>query len=233
MELEEVLAAAERGPAELLSLLNQREGEITPELAASAEDLAREGKSSEDEKKAFVGALAASRLYLWLGDRPKALEWLIVFNDILYVARNTTENYLSVRTSMLDAIEKAHEIGSAEMAFQAAVLAAEAGFHAGEGAGESDEWRLGVFADIASARGLVPAAPPDVWFQRLVYLIAVAGSEAMTSTTSEDGGSLTQSLRALASWVEAEVPVGFEFDLDSKVNAQIAAQLTELTTRFA
>ncbi len=233
MELEEVLAALERGPAELVQLLNQREGEITPELATSAGAFAEEGLLNRDGEKALLGARAATDLHLWLGDRPNALKWLITVNEVLYVGLDTSENYLSVRRAMLDAIEKADEIGSAELAFKAAVLAAEAGFHAGEGTGEPDEWRRTVLADVAVARGRAPADPDEVWYPRLVYLIAVVGAEAMTAAAIEDDEQLKRSLRELASWVEARVPVDFVFDPDAKINAQIAGQLTALTADFA
>lgn len=233
MKFEEVLAAAENGPVELSSLLDRREAEITPELAAAADELSREGKLNSDGDKAFIGSAIARDLYLRLGDETNALRALITANEVFYVSRNTTEDYLKVHGTMIDAVRQADEIGSSELAFHAAVLATEAGFHAGEGAGQSDEWRLAVLASIATARGVAPTDPTDGWYQRLIYMIAVAGSEAMMSISAEEGGQLTQALRELASWVDESVPDDFEFDLDAKVNAQIAGQLTALSTRFA
>src|SRR5260221_1549060 len=181
----------------------------------------------------LIGGLVASELHLRLGDRTKSLKWLNDFNGIIYAAGDSTENYLSVRSSMLDAIKQANEVGSAELAFHAAVIAAESGFHASEGAANPDEWRRIGLADIASASRMAPTDQSDTWYQRLVYLIAVAGSEAMTSSAIEDDERVTRSVRALAGWIEERVPIDFEFDFDSKVNSQIAAQLTELPARFA
>ncbi len=90
MELEEVLAAAARGPAELSRLLDSRQDEITPPLVAAAEECAREGMSSGDGEMVLLGALVASDLHLRLGDRTKSLKWLIDFNGILYAAGDST-----------------------------------------------------------------------------------------------------------------------------------------------
>src|SRR5215213_9539540 len=170
MTVDELLQAGAEG--RLSDLLAERGHEVTPELAEEVRNVFRQATSSGDGNLAFLAAGVAAQVYLTLGDRYNALLNQIDFQQLAFMGANTADEYADVRDGSSQLLAMASEIGAQDLAFRAAVLAADSSFFAiGQAAGERGTLILQTLRDVLEACAVADVSQA-VWFERLVSLLA-------------------------------------------------------------
>jgi hypothetical protein len=211
--LEQLLDLALRDPQAYAALRDSRIDEITPQLASETRQRFKDASREQRPGDAAAAAFVASGLYLVLGQRHESLQNYYDFQQIRYMAANTEEQYRGVREDLLGIVPMAEEIGSLDLAFKAATLAADCSYWASQLPDVSafkERWLRQTLGDLVVAASYGPNAPSGGESERFVSLLA-AFTEAFTTAVPAPDGAAEQQLRELARSIEGFVPIEFEY----------------------
>jgi len=232
MTVDELLQAGAEG--RLSDLLAERGHEVTPELAEEVRNVFRQATGSGDGNLAFLAAGVAAQVYLTLGDRYNALLNQIDFQQLAFMAANTLEEYSNVREGSAQLRTMASGTGAQDLAFRAAVLAADSSFFAIDAApaAERDSLIVQTLRDVLEACAVADESQ-SVWFERLVSLLAASANAAMSVLMSDDEErEAKELLKKLAAEADRLVPVEFAYAGDPEKTSNTAAVLATLSDEY-
>jgi hypothetical protein len=231
-QVKELLKAAAGGPSGLDAFL--RDHRLTPELVRGVGNvLAGFLKERRLDQAEFVTGLVA-HLWLRLGDRPQGLAWHIDNLQMRFLRAATAESYAEIRKDALGALSKAGETQSSELAFRAAVLAADASYFRHKSRGIRVGFELSILlGDLATAVRCARGASGSEWFPRFVSVFgAVVNTGLSQQPLDPERAQAEQLLRQLAAAAEELIPVSFTFPGEPKKTAQLADLLTRLADQY-
>jgi hypothetical protein len=214
---------------------------LTPELAGEARAAFVQAAAAGEPDVALAAVIAASMMWLRLGDRQQAAVNYVDWQQLEYMRADTPAEYATAREGLQRAVAMADELGDRDQAFKAGGIAADCSFWASEAAtapGEKDEWLLHAMRDLLALQPSVDIAlQPSVDserradYERFVSLLAAVATRAMSTFWSQPTRTeATDLLRQLAHLADATVPVDFSYQLagDPSKTAATARVLARL-----
>jgi len=234
--LKELLEVAARGPAALETALDADASRLTPQLGEEARQRFRQAIDAKDVGAALAAVIVASRIFHRLGDRPNELRNQLDFWQLQFMRAGRVEEYARVREASRHLAELADKIPAPELAFEAAVLAADSAYFAGEAVGGPDSvaWLITALDDLVVACGRVSGVEKDGGvFLKFVSLLASTVDKAMGRVLlDEDREKVDALLRKIAAVVDDIIPPDFRWPSDPTKTSAVAAALTRLADGY-
>lgn len=194
--------------------LQQNEDVVTGRMG-ELERLYKESISRGDLNLARWGAYLCAFAHLSRNERYEALETFIDYHQVRFMLAETVEAYEEVRTSGIELSSKAELRQANDLAFRAAVLAADSAFFAAQVETDRDarrQWQLNSVEDLVLANRFAAHYTSEVWFARYVSLLSHTASQVASRFYGDEAEEKIKGhLKDITSTVERIVPVGFQF----------------------
>lgn len=232
-ELMKAFSAHDNGA---LKMIEQRKRELTDTVARDLRARFTQALSAQDPRTAFAASMLASGVYLQIGNRREALRALFDNIQIRFMMADNASAYEAVRKAALDCTSKAHDIDARDLAFFAALTAADCSYFASEASQQTSSagrrWLKTCLDDLEIAAPLVSGDAEKTWLPKLASLMAQATRDAQSLLWSDEKDTVDAQLRRLAAATEQAVPVALQFPGDVQRTRTIGQALAELSYRY-
>lgn len=195
--------------------LEQHADVLTSERLEDVEQLYKDAIMSGAPNLARGGAYLCTLAHLARDERYESLEAFIDYHSVGFMLAETVKEYAGVRASAIDLCSKAESIEASNLAFRAAVLAADSGHFAVKVEADREarvKLQLSTVEDLALASRLAVHHTNDLWFQRFVSLLVSTADQVESEFHLADADEkFKRHLKEITGSVERNVPVDFEF----------------------
>ena len=231
--LDELLQSAAAGVEALGARLDALGNALTPALAKEASEAYKRAIENQQNHTALGGTMVASMLHLKLGNWNEALAGHFDMQQILFVQAESLDDYQSVHEGVRGIFAKALQIGDAERAYEAVVLAADAAYFASEAAGadlaQKEKWLGTALVDLVSAFNANPAQQVSQGTGTKLVSVLCAVADALRASGLDSNPKLAALLSMAASRARASVPPNFGFPGNAQKTAWMQRTLASLS----
>ncbi len=219
-----------------LKLIQQRKIELTVDVANELRARFDRALDTRDGDTAFAASMLASVVYLQVGKKREGLKSLFDNVQVRFMVANDASAYQTARTAALDCMKKAQQIDANDIAFSAALTAADCAYFASEASGQStnDGRRLmrSCLDDLEKSATFAPGNEGSAWIAKLGSLTAQATTDAQSLLWLGDEAAVDAQLRRLAAAAEKSIPIEFRFPDDPVKSKNIGQALAELSYKY-
>ena len=235
---DELLESFRKGSDQAFNLIEQRKNQLTPALAEDLRARFSRTVAAGDGTTAFATSMLASVVYLRLGMRHEALQCFLDNIQIRFMAANDANAYGKVRTEALDCMAKATGISAPDIAFRAAVTAADCAYFAFEASSQNNAdargWMRHCLDDLETALSLASSDGGAGFLMKLASLLAQATIDVQSLIWFDTGmqAAIDAQLRRLATAAEQKIPVEFDCSGDPVKSRNVGQALAELSYKY-
>lgn len=224
------------GDGAALQLLQRRKSDLTVDVADELRARFKQAVGARDGDAAFATSMLASVVYLEVGKKHEALKSLLDNVQLRFMAANDAGAYEKVRMAALDCMSKAQQIDAGDIAFPAALTAADCSYFASGACGLSSnngrQWLRRCLDDLEKAALLASGGAGNGWLTKLASLMAQATVDAQSVPWFDDQAAIEAQLRRLAAAAEQNIPPAFYFPDDPTKTKNIGRALANLSYRY-
>lgn len=217
------------------AFLDQRNAELTPELAESLRALTGEALKAGAFDYVVVAGNVAASVNLRLGARPEALACSLLALQAEFQQAATVEEYEAVRTQLLQAEERVKETeGAAQTGFEARGFAVQCGYFACEAASSPEPAESLIRQSLEDMLVLLDSQPSPLPPERVSLFMAFAFPTLDLATARlwlDEEGGIAAALRRLAAQLEEAIPAEAPLSEDPSRDAAMADVLARLAAR--
>ena len=234
--VEDLIKAVGKSGQALEAWFDQNDQEVTPALGDQAHDVFTEAIHKGDVARAVDAAIAASFVYMRVGQWRKALRSRLDYHQVQFMVVDAAGAYQTIRDDTSSILAKALDAGFDDVAFQSAVLMADCAYFASRSVDEHskrERFLLLAIEDLETAATHVSSQDKPVWMERFVSLLSATVDDALSWYWTDEPRALRdQGLQRLAERVEAVIPVDLRLSVVSMHEAQVAQALASLSFQF-
>lgn len=233
---DELMTAFSQPTGGVMGMIQQRKSELTVDVANELRARFNNAVGAGDLRTALAASMIASIVYLEIGKRYDGLKSMFDSVQVRFMAANDADAYATVRAAALDCMNKAQQIAANDIAFSAALTAADCAYFACEASGQSStdglRWMRSCLDDLETAAALASGNEGSGWVVKLASLMAQATSDAQSLLWLDQQAAIDAQLRRLTAAAESAIPVEFRFPNDSVKSKNIGQALAALSYEY-
>jgi hypothetical protein len=216
-----------------LQIIERRKSELTVDVANELHTRFKKALEDGDPNTAYAASMLASVVYLKVGKRYDGLKSMFDSVQVRFMAAGDAAAYDTVRTAALDCMSKAKQIGANDIAFSAALTAADCAYFAAQACGQSSNdgllWMRKCLDGLETAATFAADIGGSAWLVKFASLTAQATRDAPSLLWLNDKAAIDAQLHRLAAAAEKSIPIEFRFPNDPVKTKNIGQMLAELS----